>query len=366
MKKLNNCTVLIVDDAVINIDILVSALENDYDISVALDGESALETVKKEKPDLILLDINMPGIDGYEVCHRLKNSPVYKSIPIIFLTGLTSLKNKTKGFEEGAVDYITKPFEISEVKARVKTHLELAVIRHELKNNNELLEQRVWERTRELAITQEVTIHSLTSLAETRDNETGGHIMRTRHYIRILAQHLETNPRFAKILTPNYIELLFKTAPLHDIGKVGIPDRILLKPGKFTDEEFEIMKAHTTLGKEALDRAEKYCGVLESPDFIIVARDIIYAHHEKWDGSGYPQKLSGEDIPLSGRLMAIADVYDALVSNRVYRPPLSHKAAIKIIIDGRGSHFDPDILDSFLESKEQFKEISIKFADDKV
>ncbi|MCP3875631.1 MAG: response regulator [Desulfobacteraceae bacterium] len=363
MKSLSKCTILIVDDAVVNIDILVSALENNYDLSVVLDGASALETIKEEKPDLILLDIDMPGIDGYEVCRRLKKDNRYKSIPIIFLTGFTSIKNKTKGFELGAVDYVTKPFEITEVTSRVKTHLELAVIRHELKNNNDLLEKRVLERTRELAVTQEITIQSLASLAEIRDDETGGHIMRTQHYVKLLAQYLTKAPRFEDMLTPDYIELLFKTAPLHDIGKVGIPDKVLLKPGKLTDKEFELMKTHTFLGKEALNKAKKFCGVTQTPDFIKMAQDIVYFHHEKWDGTGYPKNLSGNDIPLASRLMAVADVYDALVSNRVYRPAFPHDKAVEIIMDGHGSHFDPDIADAFIKIKEHFKQILIKFSD---
>ncbi len=365
MKKLKDCTVLIVDDAVVNIDVLVSALGEDYDISAAMDGESALEIIKGEVPDLILLDIDMPGIDGYEVCRRLKKSDEYKSIPIIFLTGLASIKYKTKGFELGAMDYVTKPFEINEIKARVKTHLELAVARHELKNHNELLEQRVWERTRELAITQDVTIQSLASLAEIRDDETGHHIKRTQDYVKILAKYLATIPRFSSILTPHYIELLYKTAPLHDIGKVGIPDKVLLKAGKFTDKEFELMKSHTNLGKEALDTAQESCGVIEAPDFLMVARDIIYSHHEKWNGTGYPQNLMGEEIPLAGRLMAVADVYDALVSKRIYRPPISHENAVKIIEAGKGVHFDPDIVAAFLVLEKKFKQILHKFKNGK-
>lgn len=363
-KKLNDCTVLIVDDSVTNVDFLVYALGDEYDVNVALDGESALDAVVLEKPDLILLDIDMPGIDGYEVCRRLKAYDRFKSIPIIFLTGLSSVQNKTQAFEMGAVDYVTKPFEINEVKARVKTHLELAVARHELKHHNAMLEHRVLERTRELAVTQNVTIQSLASLAETRDNETGHHIMRTQFYIKALALHLRRHPRFSGDVTPDYIHLLYKTAPLHDIGKVGIPDHILLKPGSFTDEEFELMKTHTTLGKEAMDRAEKICRVIETPDFIRVARDIIYSHHERWDGSGYPLGLKGDEIPLAGRLMAVADVYDALISKRVYRPALSHGEAVKIIRRGRATHFDPDITDAFQDIEEKFRQISLQFRGD--
>ncbi|MCP4024109.1 MAG: response regulator [Desulfobacteraceae bacterium] len=364
MKKLSECTVLIVDDAVANIDTLIFALDDSYDINVALDGTTALESIEMQKPDLILLDINMPGIDGFQVCSQLKESEKYQSIPIIFLTGLSSVEDKTRGFELGAVDYITKPFDINEVKARVKTHLELEVARHELKNHNQLLEQRVLERTRELAITQDITIQSLASLAETRDNETGGHIMRTRRYVKILAQHLVANPRFSDILTPDYIELLYKTAPLHDIGKVGIPDSILLKPDTLTDEEFDVMKKHTVLGKEALDKAKETYGVSDTPGFIKMARDIVVSHHERWDGTGYPQNLAKEDIPLCGRLMAVADVYDALVTKRVYRPALSHEIAVETIVAGKSTQFDPDIADAFVELADAFKEICSAYSDD--
>ena len=297
-KDMKDCTVLVVDDTEVNIDVLVATLGNLYDIAVALDGESALEIASENPPDLILLDIMMPGLDGYEVCRRLKEDPVLTKIPVIFLTALTEIENKTKGFQAGAVDYVTKPFEVLEVQARVKTHLSLVLARQELEQQNEILEERVAERTRELAQTQDVTIHSLASLAETRDNETGGHILRTQYYVKALAEHLATTPDCAGTLDPLTIDLLFKSAPLHDIGKVGVPDAILLKPGKLTDEEFKIMKTHAELGHQALARAEAAFNLEEKPSFLEHAKDIALTHHENWDGRGVPARPQGRGNPL--------------------------------------------------------------------
>ncbi|MBT3258149.1 MAG: two-component system response regulator [Deltaproteobacteria bacterium] len=364
MKELSDCTVLVVDDTEANVDILVDALGELYDVSVAMDGREAVETVEAEAPDLILLDIMMPEMDGYEVCETLKADHRYTKIPIIFLTALTEIENKTRGFQMGAVDYITKPFEITEVQARVKTHLSLVLAGRELEMQNEILEIKVAERTKELAVTQDVTIHSLAVLAETRDNETGGHILRTQRYVQVLARRLAFNPKFSDVLNEKTVDLFFKSAPLHDIGKVGVPDAILLKPGKLTDEEFTTMKTHCELGYQALLKAEKLFEMESKPSFLSHARDIAYTHQEKWNGSGYPQGLRGEEIPLSGRIMAVADVYDALICKRVYKPPFTHEKAVSIISEGSGSHFDPDVVDAFLEIEESVKRIAAELADD--
>ena len=363
VEALAECTVLVVDDTEANLDILVDALGDIYDVSVAMDGESALETVEEEPPDIILLDIMMPGMDGYEVCQRLKDNPDYARIPVIFLTALTEVENKTKGFRMGAVDYITKPFEVLEVQARVRTHLSLVMASRELEMQNEILEEKVLERTRELAQTQDVTIFSLATLAETRDNETGGHILRTQRYVDVLARHLAGNPRYANLLTPKTIELLFKSAPLHDIGKVGVPDAILLKPGKLTDQEFDIMKSHAELGFQALVKAEEAFNLEDKPSFLEHARDIALYHHEKWNGKGYPKGLKGEEIPLSGRIMAVADVYDALICKRVYKPPFSHEKAAGIINQESGAHFDPELVEAFLAVEDEFRRIAAEFGD---
>lgn len=360
MDEAAKSTVLVVDDTEANIDILVEALDVEYEVSVAMDGQSALQAASENPPDIILLDIMMPGMDGYAVCEKLKGDAKTADIPIIFLTAMTEVQNKTKGFELGAVDYITKPFEIREVEARVKTHLTLKEAKEFLKNQNEILEQKVEERTKELALTQDVTIQSLATLAETRDNETGGHILRTQNYVMLLAFNLMRKPGYKNQLDIPTAKLLNKSAPLHDIGKVGVVDSILLKPGKLTPEEFEEMKKHTILGRDALLKAEKSLG---TTSFLRVAREIAYTHHEKWDGTGYPEGISGETIPVSGRLMAIADVYDALICKRVYKPSFPHKKAAAIIKEGRGTHFSPDVVDAFTELEERFRQVAIELAD---
>ena len=360
-QALRNSTILIVDDTKANLDILGDALKPLYKISVALNGKSGLSIAKRVLPDLILLDIMMPEMDGYEVCRQLKAEAATEDIPIIFLTALDQVDAKSKGFELGAVDYVTKPFEIMEVQARVKTHLLLKAAQDMLKQQNEILEQKVRERTRELMLTRDVTIQSLSSLAETRDNETGGHIHRTQNYVSLLADNLQTHPRFSAFLNRDTREILSKTAPLHDIGKVGVPDKILLKPGKLDTEEFDEMKMHTVYGKQALIRAETDLG---SNSFLHHAQQFAYCHHEKWDGSGYPEGFAGEEIPCEGRLMAVADVYDALISKRVYKPPFPHSKAVEIINRERGKHFDPVVIDCFSEITEQFREAALQFVDD--
>lgn len=355
-------TILIVDDTPDNIVLMNSLLKETYQTKVANNGERALKLAAAEPiPDLILLDIMMPGIDGYEVCRRLKADAVTAGIPVIFLTAMTQVEDEQKGFDAGGADYITKPISLPIVEARVRTHLQNKVARDFLSDQNAFLESEVRRRVHEVATIQDVTIMAMASLAETRDNETGAHIRRTQNYVRALAQELRTHPRFADFLTDEAIELLYKSAPLHDIGKVGIPDAILLKPGKLTPEEFEIMKTHTTLGRDAIAYAEKR---LDAPNsFLRFAREIAYSHQEKWDGSGYPEGLAGDDIPVSARLMALADVYDALIGKRVYKPAFSHEKATGIIIEGKGMHFDPDVVDAFVSVSDKFKEIAEMFAD---
>ncbi|KMY68099.1 chemotaxis protein CheY [Desulfocarbo indianensis] len=357
--------ILIVDDQPANVEILGEVLKPHYKRSVALDGDKALKIAAADQPpDLILLDINMPGMDGYEVCRRLKQNQRSKNIPVIFVTALCEVGDETHGFEMGAVDYITKPVSPPVVLARVRTHLALKKARDRLASQNELLEEKVAERTLELQLTRDVTIQSLASLAETRDNETGGHIRRTQNYVRALAENLVTHPNFSHYLDESTVELLHKSAPLHDVGKVGVPDAILLKPGKLTEEEMERMKLHAIYGKEAIERSEKlYKQAGGSSSFLYVAKEIAYTHHEMWDGKGYPQGLKGEDIPISGRLMALADVYDALISRRVYKRPFPHSKAVDIIIQCKGAHFDPDVVTAFEELQEDFRRIALEFAD---
>jgi putative two-component system response regulator len=362
LESSGKCTVLVVDDTPDNLSLMSDLLRSDYKVKLAPSGERALQILDGEsKPDLILLDVMMPDMDGYEVLRRLQFNPETEDIPVIFLTAMSSAEDESIGLELGAVDYISKPINPAIVMARVRNHLQLKRARDYLVRHNNLLEQEVAQRTRALTELQDATIRAMASLAETRDNETGNHIRRTQHYVEALARKLQNHPRFKDELTDHAIETIFKSAPLHDIGKVGIPDRILLKPGKLTPEEFEIMKTHTTLGRDAIVAAETDA-LVENP-FFRYAKEITYSHQEKWDGSGYPQGLAGNMIPLSARLMAVADVYDALISERVYKAAFSHEQALKIIQDGRGSHFDPDMVDAFLELSEEFRQIALRFAD---
>lgn len=354
--------ILVVDDEKFYVDVVVELLNGDYKVAVAMDGEQALRRAEADPiPDLILLDIMLPDMDGYEVCRRLKDNPATRDIPVIFLTVKSEVADEVKGFELGAVDYLLKPVSPPIVRARVATHLALNHARRALADQNYLLEAKVQERTAELSRTKDVAIYCMASLAETRDAETGKHILRTQNYVRILAQGLKNHPRFADYLTDEIIEMLYKTSPLHDIGKVGVPDQILLKPGKLNTDEWEEMKKHTLYGHEALRRAEEELG---TTDFVQMAREIALSHHERWDGSGYPFGLKGDDIPVSGRLMAVADVYDALISRRVYKKPYPHDEAVKTIIQGSGDHFDPDIIDEFVKQQAQFHEIAIRYSDE--
>lgn len=355
-------TVLVVDDTPENLELMFGLLQDDHRVLVANSGERALRLAQAEQPpDLILLDIMMPGMDGYEVCRRLKANARTRDIPVIFLTAKSEVEDETHGLDLGAVDYLTKPISPPIVQARIRTHLTLKAAADFLRDKSEFLAAEVARRTREIADLQSVVVLAMASLGETRDNETGNHLRRTQHYVQCLARQLQTHPRFAALLTPENIHLLFKSAPMHDIGKVGIPDCILLKPGKLDEAEFDIMKTHTTLGYEAIARAEQGLGH-EAP-FLRFAKEIALSHQEKWDGSGYPQGLSGDAIPTSARLMALADVYDALISRRVYKPPFSHETALSIIAEGRGRHFDPDVVDAFMAVQEEFRHIAARYAD---
>ncbi|MDD2989918.1 MAG: two-component system response regulator [Zoogloea sp.] len=355
--------ILVVDDAPDSIEPIVNCLHRaGFRTRIATNGERALAlAVSKPLPDLILLDISMPDRDGYEVCRQLMDDPLTANIPVIFLSIRNEEVDEQLGFDAGAVDYITKPISPPLVLTRIRNHLTLKAASDFLRDRNHYLENEVIRRTRELGLIQDATIVAMASLAETRDNETGNHIRRTQMYLRALARHLQHHPRFSAELSDGNIELMYKSAPLHDIGKVGIPDRILLKPGKLTAAEFEIMKTHTTLGRDAIAKAEALFGI--SASFLRFAKEIAYSHQEKWDGSGYPLGLAGDRIPLSARLMAVADVYDALISQRVYKPALSHDEAVALLQDGRGKHFDPDILDAFLSLQGEFQQIAQRFAD---
>jgi len=346
--------ILLVDDNTANLQVLRETLDGSgYKLLIAKTGKSALEIVRKAGPDLILLDIMMPEMDGYEVCRKLKADPITRHIPVIFLTAMADAEDEAKGLALGAVDYITKPINPGLVRARVRSHLEL-------KRYRDHLQELVRLKTREVQLTQAVMIESLATLAEYRDPETGGHIKRTQNYVKALALQLKEHARFSDLLDEETIELLYLSAPLHDVGKVGVRDNILLKAGRLDDDEFELMKKHTLFGEEALRLTEQKLG---NSTFLRHAREIAGSHQEKWDGSGYPRALKGEAIPVSGRLMAVADVYDALISKRVYKPPMPHEKAVAIIREGRGTHFDPDVVDAFLALEDTFRNIALTFAD---
>ena len=353
--------VLIVDDTPDNITLLSGLLKDFYKIKVAINGEKALSMVEKQPPDIILLDVMMPVMDGYETCRRLKSESRWKDIPVIFLTSKNEIEDESKGFEYGASDYITKPVNPVILLSRVKTHLSLKKASDFLKSQNHYLETEVSRRTKEIALIQEVSIMAMASLAETRDVETGYHIQRTKLFVKTLCNYLSENSKYGETLSPKVIDLIVTSTPLHDIGKVGIPDSILLKPGKLTAEEFEIMKTHTTLGKEAILKAEELMNREET--FLLYPKELVYSHHEKWDGSGYPLGLKGEEIPLSSRIIALADVYDALTSKRTYKPAYPHEYAVEIIMEESGKHFDPVIVEAFFNVKEKFKEISCRYHD---
>jgi putative two-component system response regulator len=356
-------TVLVIDDSPEILSIINELLKKDYRLKAANSGEKGLRLAgTNPKPDLILLDIIMPDLNGFEVCQQLKTNPMTRDIPVVFLTAMNNEADEEAGLALGAVDYISKPISGAILRARVRTHIAMKHAADFVKDKNIFLISEVSKRAKEVDLIQDVTILALASLAETRDNETGNHLRRTQQYVRLLAEHLQRHPHFSLTLLRNNIEMIFKSAPLHDIGKVGIPDNILLKPGKLTSEEFAIMKLHPTLGKEAIEKAEQQTG--HYAPFLSFAKEIVYSHHEKWDGSGYPEGLYTDQIPISARLMAVADVYDALICKRAYKSAINHQQATQIISEGKGSHFDPDVVDAFLKLNKAFEQVAKRFRDD--
>ena len=347
--------IFIVDDVPENIQIAMSHLkELNCDFAYATSGEQALERIAATEPDLILMDVMMPGMSGFQTVEMLNLRKNTRSIPVIFLTARAESEDVVHGFNLGGVDYITKPFKGVELRSRVRNHLEL----HAYRSN---LERLVEERSQEAELLKDVIIEAMGELAEYRDPETGSHIPRTRAYVELLAETLVDQGHFRDKLTPEYIVLLRKSAPLHDIGKVAIRDSILLKPGKLTPEEFEEMKMHTLFGEEVISNLEQMAG--QPTSFLSCAKEIAGSHHEKYDGSGYPRGLAGDAIPVAGRIMAIADVYDALISKRVYKNSMSHDEAMKIMLEGTGAHFDPILIDAFLKVEPVFSQIAASNVD---
>jgi len=346
--------ILLVDDVSANLKILEDMLRADgHRTRSARTGEAALRAAESQPPDLVLLDVMMPEMDGYEVCRRLKANPDLASVPVIFLSALGEIEDKIEAFASGGVDYVTKPFQLDEVRARVTTHLRLHQLQVEVEEYSRGLESLVTEQVKEIADSQMATIFAMARLAESRDGEIGSHLERVRTFCMLLATHLAARDTHTGI-DRVYIRHLVHASPLHDIGKVAVSDSILLKPGKLTAEEFEIMKTHTIAGAETLEAVQ---GQYPGNSFISMGAEIARSHHEKWDGTGYPDGLSESDIPLCARIMAVVDVYDALRSKRVYKSPIAHEESCSIIFEGRGSHFDPSVVDVFSELEDEFRRI---------
>ena len=355
-----NQTILIVDDEPANLSVLSKVLHPTYMVRAVNSGERALAAAHSPPvPDLILLDVMMPVMDGYTVLERLRSDPLTREVPVIFVTALDDEAHQIRGLTTGAEDYIVKPIVPPILLARVRNQLAMKQMRDWLRDQNAVLEQEVNKRIAETLLAQTVGVRALAHLAEIRDPETGKHILRSQGYVNLLALRLRDHPRFAETLTETYIDLLTRSAPLHDIGKVGIPDAILFKPGPLDAEEWAVMKTHAELGSAAIERVEQ--DVEQTVPFLVLAKEITHWHHEKWDGSGYPDGLAGDAIPLSARLMAVADVFDALITRRVYKPAMPLAQARSIIAEGRGSQFDPDIADAFLAGFDGFVNIAQRF-----
>jgi len=336
-----------VDDLPDNLAVLGEILLPHYRVLIASTGERALHIARtRPRPDLILLDVMMPRMDGYQVLASLRDDPETRDIPVIFVTAMNAQEDEEQGLERGAADYIAKPLRPRIVLARVHTQLLLKRASDLLRDRNAFLEAEVERRLGENQLIQDVSIHALARLAEIRDQETGNHLRRTQGYVRELGRQLQQHPRFAGQLSDRTLDLLAKSAPLHDIGKVGIPDYILRKPGPLDPEEWAIMKTHAKLGSDAIEQAER--DALRPVAFLTLAKEIAHYHHERWDGGGYPEGLAGEAIPLAARLMAVADVFDAMISRRVYKAPMPLATARDLVRDGSGRHFDPDLVEAFL------------------
>jgi len=347
--------ILCVDDEPTNLKFLMEILREDYQVYLAPSGERALAFLNTRTPDVILLDVEMPKMSGYEVIRTIKTVHRWEDIPIIFLTGLEGRDKEQTAFELGAVDYILKPISAGVVKARTKLHVELGTYRKRL-------EELVEVRTNQLERTQNCILDMLAGVTSYRDSETGGHIKRTTYYVEEVVKLLLEEYHEGYVMDDNYGESIITSAKLHDVGKVAVPDSILLKPGKLTDEEFEVIKLHTVYGAHLLDSA--MLELKETASFLTVAREIIIGHHERWDGTGYPHRVAGPDIPLSARIMAIVDVYDALISRRPYKEPYTHEEAIRIIREGSGSHFDPALIAICESVFPRFEVISKEHEDD--
>jgi cyclic di-GMP phosphodiesterase len=361
-------SILIVDDNEMNRDLLLRRLGNaDFQLSSAENGEAALAMLRTQSFDLVLLDIMMPVMDGYETLQVIQDDPQLRRVPVIMITALDDVDSAVRCIEMGAVDFVTKPFNPVLLRARVDASLDRKRMsdqeefhRIKVERNNVSLSEEVRAKVREISQSQLAAIFAMSKLAESRDPETGEHLERMREYCKLLSEQLSRMPKYQAIIDRRFVDNIYAASPLHDIGKVGIDDRVLLKPGALTDEEWVLMKQHPVIGAETLREVDR-----QHPgnDFIHIGIEIAESHHEKWDGSGYPYGLSGEKIPLVARILALGDVYDALTSKRCYKDAFSHEKSRGIIEEGRGSHFDPDVMLAFFETEEEFKKVRQEYKD---
>jgi putative two-component system response regulator len=353
-------SILLVQHHTQDLHFLSGLLSPLYQVHATSSGAHAVAwLVSHPAPDLILLDLGVKDPSGLEVCRGLKTDAVTSGVPVILLSN-GQADDEEKGLEAGAADLMRRPFRASIVLARVKNHLALKNCEEFLRDREAYLEQEVRKRATAAPDVQDAIIFAMATLAEAREADTGKHVLRVKHYVKLLAERLMTNPRFADTLTERYISVLFKSSPLCDLGEVSIPDRILLKPGPLTADEFGIMKTHTSKGLEAMRHIEE---AMANTELLAIPKEIAHSHHEKWDGSGYPQGLMGDKIPLSARIVSLADVYEALTSDRVYQAGVSHAQAVQVIFQGRASHFDPDVVDAFMDVQEEFHAIAQRHAD---
>lgn len=343
--------IMLVDDNITNLTIGKNALIEKYDVFTMPSAEKLFKILTKIIPDLILLDVEMPEMNGYEAIRKLKQDEKTADIPVVFLTAKNDEGSELKGFSLGAIDYIKKPFSAPLLLKRIESHLLMEEQKVELKHYNENLQDMVDEKTKTIFELQNTVLATVAELVECRDDITGEHIGRTQSFLKILVKELTRSNIYSEIVSQWDLKFLIQSAQLHDVGKIGIRDDILMKPGKLTEAEFEIMKTHTTFGVKVI---EKIATNTIEGTFLSHAKIFAGSHHERWDGSGYPGGLKGEEIPLQGRLMAIADVYDALISRRPYKDPFDHERALEIIMEGRGTHFDPCLVDLFLSVADEF------------
>ena len=343
----NMKTILIVDDTELNVETLMELLEDKYDLLASLDGEGALEIVEEEHVDLILLDIMMPGIDGFEVCRRLKTNPKTNNIPIIFITAKTDDESIEKAYELGGVDYITKPFRVREVLSRITNHLALSEQQHHLEYLVDQKTKELQKLNKEIEDTQKEVVFTMGAIGERRSKETGNHVKRVALYSELLAKYYG--------LSEKETSLLKEASPMHDIGKVAIADSILNKPARLTVEEYTKMQEHAILGYEMLKHSKR--------PLLKTAAIVTYEHHEKYDGTGYPRGLKGEEIHIYGRITAVADVFDALGSKRIYKEAWNNEKIFVLFREEKGKQFDPKLIDIFFEHVDEFLEIKNKYSE---